>query len=66
VIICIIANDSHAGSWLGIKPIGKNIVYSGVNVDRVIAGRIVEHAISAYMPGKLPETGVFKVVGEVK
>ncbi len=37
------ARGTHQGSWLGMAPTGKPVVFSGVNVDRVVEGRLVEH-----------------------
>ena len=33
--------------WLGIKPTGKRIVITGVDIDKVIDGKIVEHGGAA-------------------
>lgn len=63
VVTCITARGTHKGSWLGIKPTGKLLVYTGVNVDRVVEGRIVEHGGAANLLGPLLEVGAVKVVG---
>jgi predicted ester cyclase len=34
---------THKGEWLGMKPTGKIVEIDGVNIDRVVDGRIVEH-----------------------
>ena len=62
VVSCITAKGTHKGTWLGIKPTGKPVVFTGVNVDRVIDGRIVEHGGAANMLGPLMEIGALKVV----
>ena len=64
VVTCITARGTHKGSWLGIKPTGKRVMFTGVNVDRVVDGRIVEHGGAANMLGPLLEIGAIKVVGE--
>lgn len=43
VASCITAKGTHVGEWIGIKPTGKEVTFTGVNVDRVVDGRIVEH-----------------------
>ena len=43
VISEIITMGTHQGEWLGIKPSGKKLVFTGVNIDRVIDNKIVEH-----------------------
>jgi predicted ester cyclase len=63
VVTCITARGTHQGLWLGIKPTGKAVAFTGVNIDRVIGGRIVEHGGAANMLGPLLEIGAIKVVG---
>jgi len=43
VVTQVTARGTHAGEWLGIAPTGRPVIITGVNVDRVVAGRIVEH-----------------------
>ncbi|MGD8779860.1 MAG: ester cyclase [Ignavibacteria bacterium] len=47
VISEIITEATHLGEWLGIKPTGKKIIFTGVNIDRVIDNKIVEHGGAA-------------------
>ena len=63
VVSCITARGTLKGSWLGIKPTGKPVVFTGVNIDRVVDGLIVEHGGAANMLGPLLEIGAVKVVG---
>lgn len=63
VVTCITARGTHTGSWLGIKPTGKPITFTGVNIDRVVDGRIVEHGGAANMLGPLLEIGAIRVIG---
>ena len=63
VVTCITARGTHKGTWIGIKPTGKAVAFTGVNVDRVVDGRIVEHGGAANMLGPLLEIGAIKVVG---
>lgn len=59
---CITARGTHKGSWLGMKPTGKLVVFTGANVDRVVDGLIVEHGGVANMLGPLLEIGAVKVI----
>ena len=34
---------THKGEWIGIKPTGKRLVFTGINIAKVIDGLIVEH-----------------------
>jgi len=63
VVSCITATGTHKGCWLGIKPTGKSVTFTGVNVDRVIDGKIVEHGGAANILGPLMEIGAIKGVG---
>ena len=44
--------------WFGMKPTGKPITYTGVNVDRIKDGKIVEHGGAANLLNPLFEAGV--------
>lgn len=33
----------HGGEWLGMKPTGKKLIFTGVDIDKVVDGKIVEH-----------------------
>jgi predicted ester cyclase len=63
VATCITATGTHTGSWLGIKPTRKPVVFTGVNVDRVVGGLIVDHGGAANMLGPLLKIGAINVVG---
>ncbi|MBN2395743.1 MAG: ester cyclase [Candidatus Atribacteria bacterium] len=47
VISEIIMEATHLGEWLGIKPSGKKLVFTAVNIDRIIDNKIVEHGGAA-------------------
>ncbi len=53
---------THSGSWMGIKPTGKLIVVTGVNIDRIMDGRIVEHGGAANLFEGLLNIGAIKIV----
>ncbi len=60
----ITARGVHRGEWLGIRPTGKPVEFTGVNLDRVVDGRIVEHGGAANMFEGLLAIGAIRVVGE--
>lgn len=64
VVTQLTARGTHRGTWLGIKPTGRPVVITGVTVDRVVAGRIVEHGGAANMLEALLEIGAVRVVAE--
>jgi len=49
VATVITARGTHAREWLGMAPSGKTLVFTGVNVDRVVDCKIVEHGGAANM-----------------
>ena len=62
VATSITARGTHRGTWLGIKPTGKTVTYTGVNIDRVVDGRIVEHGGAANLLGPLLEIGAVQAI----
>ena len=44
--------------WFGMKPTGKAITFTGVNIDRVKEGRIIEHGGAANLLEPLMKAGV--------
>ena len=47
VASAIVARGTHRGAWLGMQPTGKALTFTGVNLDKVVAGKIVEHGGAA-------------------
>ena len=43
VISEFIMEGTHKGEWIGIKPTGKRLVFTGINIDKITDGLIVEH-----------------------
>ena len=43
VISEFVMEGTHSGTWLGISPTGRRLSFTGVNIDRVREGKIVEH-----------------------
>jgi predicted ester cyclase len=63
VATVITARGTHAGEWLGMKPTNSMLEFTGVNVDRVVDGRIVEHGGAANMLAPFLEAGALAPVG---
>jgi len=64
VITQITARGTHRGDWLGMKPTGKKMAFTGVNINRVVDGRIVEHGGAANLFGPLLEAGAIRIAGD--
>ncbi len=63
VVSRITARGTHRGAWLGMKPTGKVLEFTGVNIDKVVAGRIVEHGGAANMLEPVLQAGAIRIVG---
>lgn len=57
VVSCVTMTGTPAATWMGIRPTGKAIEVTVVNVDRVVAGHIVEHGGAAELLEPLMESG---------
>ncbi len=64
VATSITARGTHKGTWMGIKPTGRLLTYTGVNINRVVNGKIVEHGGAANMLAPLLEAGALTIVSE--
>jgi len=58
----VTARARHAGPWLGIEPTGRRVEITGVNLDRVVDGRIVEHGGAANLFEALLSIGAIRPV----
>ena len=65
VVSCVTARGTHKGIWMGMKPTGKKVEITLVNVDRVVDGLIVEHGGAANMLEPLLEIGAIRVADPV-
>ena len=62
VISEIIMRGTHEGEFIGITPTNKVIEITGVNIDRIINGKIVEHGGAANTFDAFWEAGLIKPV----
>ena len=62
VVTRVTGRGTHLGAWLGMEPTGKAVEVSGVNIDRVVNGRIVEHGGVANLLGPLLAMGAIQWV----
>lgn len=56
----ITARGTHAGEWFGITSSGRVLEFTGVNLDRVVDGLIVEHGGAANLLEPLLKAGLLK------
>lgn len=53
VVTRVTMRGTHRGEWEGIRPTGKVVEVTAVNIDRVVEDRIVEHGGAANLLGPL-------------
>jgi predicted ester cyclase len=57
IVTRVTMRGTHSGEWQGIKPTGRSVEVTAINIDRVVNGRIVEHGGAANLLGPLLEIG---------
>ena len=62
VVSRVTMRGTHLGEWQGIRPTGKSVEMTAVNVDRVVDGLIVEHGGAANLLEPLLSIGAVRVV----
>jgi len=63
VAVRLIFRGTHRGTFMGIPPTGKHFEISGIAIDRVRGGKIVEHWVIRDDPGTLQQLGVASIPG---
>ena len=58
VVTTYSVTGTFENEWFGMKPTGKPITYTGVNVDRIKNGKIIEHGGAANLLDPLMKAGV--------
>lgn len=43
VVSEFVMEGTHRGEFLGIRPTGQKLTFSGINIDKVSGGKIIEH-----------------------
>ena len=62
----VTARGTHTGVWMGIRPTGRLVEMTAVNIDRVVDGRIVEHGGAANLLEPLLEIGAVRVADPIE
>lgn len=62
VITSYTMTGTHTGLWMNIKPTGKKVEITGVNIDKISDGRIVEHGGAANLFEPLLEIGAIQII----
>jgi predicted ester cyclase len=62
VVTGYVMRGTHLGSRMGIKPTGKQIEVRGVNIDKVVDGKITEHGGDTNLLDPLLECKAVRIV----
>lgn len=62
VISEFIMEGTHEGEWIGIKPTRKRLSFTGVDIDKVVDGKIAEHGGAVNTFDTLYEENLIKPV----
>ena len=62
VITSYTMTGTHKGVWMNIKPTGKKIEVTGLNLDKIVEGKIVEHGGAANLFEALLDIGAIQVI----
>jgi predicted ester cyclase len=65
VVTRVTARGTHQGVWLGMKPTGKRVETTCVNIDRVVDGPIVEHGGAANLLEPFLDIGAIQIADPV-
>ena len=57
------ARGTHKGEFQGIPPTGKQVTLSGINIQHIVDGKIVENWVSLDALGMLQQLGVLPPMG---
>ena len=60
----VTVRGTHLGEFVGAAPTGAALEFTGVNVDRVVDGRIVSHEGVANLLAPLLEAGAVRLTRE--
>lgn len=63
VVTVYSVTGTFTDEWFGMKPTGKPITFTGVNVDRIRDGKIIEHGGAANLMDPLLKAGVINKAG---
>ena len=61
VITYYVMTGTHVGNWMDIKPTNKKVEIHGVNIDRIVNGKITEHGGAANMLEPLLSIGAISL-----
>ena len=64
VVTRFTSGGTHQGEFLGIAPTGNRVRVTGIDIDRVVEGKIVEHWSEADVLGMMTQLGAIPPPGQ--
>lgn len=61
VVTRFTSKDTHKGNLMGIKPTNKQLSWTGIAIDRIESGKIVESWVNWDMMGMMQQLGVISL-----
>ncbi len=52
---------THRAEWMGAAPTGRQVTYTGISIDRIVAGRVVETWRNSDQLGLLKQIGAVSI-----
>src|SRR5215212_73612 len=66
VVVYWIGQGTHRAEWDGIQPTGKQVKIIGIDIERMVDGKIVEEHSNVDMLGFLQQIGAIQIMGQDK
>ena len=63
VVMRFTVHATHKGEFQGIPPTGKQVILSGIDIQRIVGGKIVENWVNLDALGLLQQLGVLPPMG---
>jgi steroid delta-isomerase-like uncharacterized protein len=59
------STGTHRGTFMGVEPTNKELVWTGISIDRITGGKIVESWANWDMMGMMQQLGVISSSGKI-
>ena len=65
VVTRFTSKGTHRGTFMGVEPTNKELVWTGISIDRIIGGKIVESWANWDMMGMMQQLGAISSSGKI-
>jgi hypothetical protein len=66
VVTRFTSTGTHRGTFMGVEPTNKKLVWTGITIDRISGGKIVESWANWDMMGMMQQLGVISSPGDLR